>query len=161
MTENSLRLHCATLNVVDNDLSFIGNAESSITSEEKSTCPGESVKWVKCDLGPFPSSLSCSRKRETHVPLMVTPRTCTSVLVSVRRASPAWILVEKGGTYAHGSNLMSCSGPNNAENMTGLKAMRPDTRKNPMGQPSRHHLEEIQSDTRTHSHVRDCHVIPH
>ena len=51
LTKNSLRLGCPTLNAVDNDHSTIGNAESSITSEEKSTCPrgigqkGQSTAW--------------------------------------------------------------------------------------------------------------------
>ena len=60
---------------------------AAVTFDEKST--GKSVKLVSCCLGPFPSLLSCSWKRETHVLLIVTPRSCTSILVSVGRASPA------------------------------------------------------------------------
>ena len=71
------------LNAADNNHSTIGNAESSITLK-KINMPREWVTPVKCGLG-----LSCSRKRETHVLLIVTSRTCTFVLVSVRRTSPA------------------------------------------------------------------------
>ena len=82
LTENSQHLHRA------NNHSTIGNAESGSHLREK-TCPRESVRLVKCVLEPFPSSLSCSKTRETPVHLIVTPRSCSSALVSAKGASPA------------------------------------------------------------------------
>mmetsp|Transcript_23123 Transcript_23123/g.49247 ORF Transcript_23123/g.49247 Transcript_23123/m.49247 type:complete len:203 (+) Transcript_23123:718-1326(+) len=62
---------------------------AAVTSEEKSTCPGESIRLIKCCLAPFPSSSSSSKYKDTPVLLMVTPRSCSSARVSVKRASPA------------------------------------------------------------------------
>mmetsp|Transcript_101901 Transcript_101901/g.124703 ORF Transcript_101901/g.124703 Transcript_101901/m.124703 type:complete len:201 (-) Transcript_101901:23-625(-) len=62
---------------------------AAVTSEEKSTWPGLSIKLIKWDTGPLPSSSSCSKYRDTPVLLMVTPRSCSSARVSVKRASPA------------------------------------------------------------------------
>mmetsp|Transcript_108479 Transcript_108479/g.302514 ORF Transcript_108479/g.302514 Transcript_108479/m.302514 type:complete len:213 (-) Transcript_108479:2-640(-) len=62
---------------------------AAVTSEEKSTCPGESIRLIKCGWGPFPSSSSSSKYRDTPVLLIVTPLSCSSARVSVKRASPA------------------------------------------------------------------------
>mmetsp|Transcript_93931 Transcript_93931/g.303401 ORF Transcript_93931/g.303401 Transcript_93931/m.303401 type:complete len:203 (+) Transcript_93931:2076-2684(+) len=62
---------------------------AAVTSEEKSTCPGESMRLIRCGCGPLPSSSSSSKYRDTPVLLIVTPRSCSSARVSVKRASPA------------------------------------------------------------------------
>ncbi|KAG5461702.1 MAG: hypothetical protein BJ554DRAFT_6058 [Olpidium bornovanus] len=57
---------------------------AAVTSDEKSTCPGESMRFIK---KPFPSvfcltsptsSAGSSKKREMAVDLMVIPRSCSS-----------------------------------------------------------------------------------
>lgn len=89
---------------------------AAVTSEEKSTCPGESIKLIKNSVpvkdsmvsrrayghdnmrGTLPSvaclmssksSFSSSKNMEIAVDLMVIPRSCSSARVSVARASPA------------------------------------------------------------------------
>ena len=88
-----------------------------MTSDEKSTCPGESIKLIKNSfpgeknkiswLNNYPrniqqnvptvfcliaerSSLSTSKYMEIAVDLMVIPRSFSSSLVSVNRISPAF-----------------------------------------------------------------------
>lgn len=67
-----------------------------MTSEEKSTCPGESMRLIKnsvpsvfCLMAPT-SSLSTSKYIEIAVDLIVIPRSFSSSLVSVNRMSPAF-----------------------------------------------------------------------
>mmetsp|Transcript_4131 Transcript_4131/g.15992 ORF Transcript_4131/g.15992 Transcript_4131/m.15992 type:complete len:217 (-) Transcript_4131:62-712(-) len=80
---------------------------AAVTSEEKSTCPGESMRLMRKDLSLIwmsspaasmasaladstsPCSKSYSKNMDTPVDLMVTPRSCSSARVSVKRASPA------------------------------------------------------------------------
>mmetsp|Transcript_42537 Transcript_42537/g.101380 ORF Transcript_42537/g.101380 Transcript_42537/m.101380 type:complete len:200 (+) Transcript_42537:2114-2713(+) len=62
---------------------------AAVTSEEKSTWPGESIKLIKWGLGPWLSSSSCSKYRDTPVLLMVTPRSSSSLRPCVNRLSPA------------------------------------------------------------------------
>jgi len=75
---------------------------AAVTSLEKSTCPGESIKLIKKPFSPLSRwsgfvmntrSLSSSSKNiEMAVDLIVMQRSCSSFLVSVKRVSPALAL---------------------------------------------------------------------
>merc|ERR1719428_2636688 len=47
------------------------------------------MRLIKCPCAPLPSSLAQLKKSDTPVDLIVTPRSCSSARVSVKRASPA------------------------------------------------------------------------